>query len=197
MMGRRWRLGLTIGTALGALVLALYGMAIAGGASSETEAGAEKAIGWISADIRTLEESGFTDADEKLRLLEEERQRILDAEKNPGSEPTPEPPEKVSGVGDVVKGEVECEAWPPFTGQLDLSGARCVSVPRTNSRLFAFLTPRAIALVIEVTADGVSPREVSIPRLSDLENAAIEVDGTGAIHVEVQGAENVISTDGW
>jgi hypothetical protein len=180
-----------------ALLLALAGWGLAGPLPPE---GTETGLRMVDEELRELRARGFTDQDERLRLLESERRAILEAQADPGPQAGGEQPVGAPdpSLGSVPAGEVQCEAIPPFTEGADLSDARCVSVPRAAERLFAFITPRGSGLAVSFGDQGASAHRVTIPVVPDLARAALSVDGEGAIHVVVDGVEvQVIETSGW
>ena len=162
---------------------------------------AETTLEWVREEIEELRQLGFTDGDEKLELLKQEEQALLRAiEDSEGLVDDLEDDDITALKGprwDV--GEVECEPHPGLMGDIDLTGARCVVVPRSERvALYVYLTPRGKALVVVGDpSSGFTSHVVDIPLLSNLASAKLSIDGSGAIRVEMDGQREIIPTTDW
>jgi Tol biopolymer transport system component len=110
-----------------------------------------------------------------------------------GSSVLPSPSE------DFEVGEFQCEPMRPFTDNVDLTGARCVSIPRPDGdELVVFLTPRGIALTVTFSTNDAKAAQVEIPAMPDLADATLSLADQGVIHVEWNDGRSVdIPTADW
>ena len=160
--------------------------------------GAQTALEWVREEIDELRHLGLTDGDEKLELLEVEEEALLQAIENPEGLVDDLEADDIKALEgprwDV--GEVECEAKPGLTGEIDLTDARCVVVPRSDQEaIYVYLTPRGRALVVRTNVEsGAEARVVDIPLLPDLASAKLSINESGAIHVEMDGQREIIPT---
>lgn len=185
-----------LGIAIAALsLLAVSVTAVAGSGS----AGVATGLAMVDEYLGALRAEGTPADSERIKLLEMQRQQILEsveqistdvgiAAADLGSEP--------SGTAQWDTGEVECEAMQPFTDALSNEETlRCLVIPRTDkSHLMVYLTVSGRALAIRIPAEGQPQTEsVSIPKLPSLATANLQLDGDGTIHV----ADIALSTSGW
>jgi TolB protein len=108
--------------------------------------------------------------------------------------------EGLTSPSGVDAGEIQCEPVRPFTDNVDLSGARCLSIPRPNEEenLIVFLTPRGFALVVKSTDLDTTAEQFFVPVIPDLSAATLTVDDDGIIHVDWEDGRKVqIPTADW
>lgn len=188
-----------------AILLVLIGGGVALSASApELSTGAEEAVRQIDEQIAQLKELGSPEADARVRILEEERARLLDAIENPGPSPVPvdvnSEPSPHLDAGEWDRGETPCEPIPGITDGFELPPHRCVSlISAKGEGLTVFLTMDGWALVVTFKADytGADASKVEIPELPDLLKAEISIDKSSGIHVSTADNDVVIATDAW
>lgn len=148
----------------------------------------------VGRQISDMTAAGVPPDSPKIKMLEGVRTEILAADPT-ATEPGPY--DEVHGW--PLQGEIECDALPGITDAYDLTGSRCVSIPRGgDARLFVFVTPRGQALAVNLnTSVKTSGSMHLIPEFSQLTTADISVRDDGAIVVQIGSRALVIDTNDW
>lgn len=154
----------------------------------------------LGEQIDGLHAAGLTDDNPKVQTLRKEQADLLAETKasEDAAQANEAPPPADSSQDDgAERGPVPCEPLPPYTDGVDLSGARCVSVPTSaGASLFVFLLPRGQAFVAHL-GDSSTPGKAAgfeqIPTMPGLAKDDVKVTGNG--HIVVTGPSDTRDID--
>jgi len=170
------------------------------------ESAVEKSVRLTQEEIDFLLAKGAQPDDEGVRALEAERDELMTQ--------LDDPPPRLPDPGEVQRilmhtpsepdwdsGEIQCEGSLALRDIEFESAPRCVAVPRSNGNLLTvYLTAESRAVALHQTAGGrdggVRVDSFNIPRLDDLKEPTIDVDGDLVVLTYDVGAVT-IDTSAW